>query len=329
MNEQDILNRWETEKQSYSDWGLFIAMQVEQHLHPRIAPVALNGFLKVPPSPRLKANNSLVDKALHRGKGYSDPYEEITDKVGLRYVVLLTSHIELLCEVIESTACEPLWSYSKDRNFEDERLARPLEFTYQSVHYVLRSKPGQAYEGRALPEGLACEVQVRSLLQHAYSELTHDTIYKPTVVAQPSVHRTVARSMALIETTDDCFVRAMQDLHAASEPQISLLAALTEAYRRGTGLQPGQELSNQLIIDALLPVLPAEPIAALDAFLAKKSYVFDRVKTRYANSTFFQQPAVLLAYWMSSDYPRQIKERWPINPELLAAVFSDLGVAFS
>src|SRR5690606_22227118 len=102
---------------------------------------------------------------------------------------------------------------SKDKDFEAEREAHPLEFVYQSVHYVLKSKPGQAFNGVNLPAGLACEIQVRTLLQHAHSELTHDTLYKPKATAKPAVHRTVAKSMALIEATDEFFDEAMRKLH--------------------------------------------------------------------------------------------------------------------
>ena len=46
---------------------------------------------------------------------------------------------------------------------------------------------------------------MRTLLQHAHSELTHDTIYKPSVVQTPAMLRAAAKSMALIEATGDYF----------------------------------------------------------------------------------------------------------------------------
>jgi len=328
MNEQQILARWEQDKQAHLDWGLFIASVLAQQLAEAISPTPLDSFLKLPPTPRLKANTSLVDKALHRGKSYQDPYADITDKVGLRYVLLLTSHIHTLCSIIEAPACSTFWSHSKDRDYEQERLARPLEFSYQSVHYVLRSRSGHTFQERPLPEGLCCEVQVRSLLQHAYSELTHDTLYKPTVIAQPSVKRTVARSMALIETTDQCFLQAMQDLDAASEPQRRLLDALQQAYRDGTGLVPAEERSNQLVVDALAALLPPEPVPALHAFLASKGYVFTKIQQHQAHHPFFRQPAVLLAYYLAATKPNQIQQHWPIDDAILNLVFSDLGRAF-
>src|SRR3546814_12228521 len=39
--------------------------------------------------------------------------------------------------------------------------------------------------------GTPCEVQLRTLLQHAHSQLTHDTIYKPKTIASSHTKRFV------------------------------------------------------------------------------------------------------------------------------------------
>lgn len=328
MNERDILARWDADKPLYRAWAKLIGQEVERRLLPAIAPTPLDYFLKVPMVPRLKGDASLIDKALYRSKPYKNPYEDITDKVGMRYVVLLTTHINQFCSIIESPQCEAFWSWSKDKDYEEERLAKPLEFSYQSVHYVLRSKAGLSIDSVNLPEGLTCEVQIRTLLQHAHSELTHDTLYKPKTTAKPSVRRTVAKSMALIEATDEFFEHAMKDLAAASEPQRQLLGYLSAAYRRGTGFEPGQERSNQLVVDAFMELLPQDVTARVEEFLTAKSYIFDRIIEQRSQRHFFNQPAVLLAYFLVDGMPAQTRENWPIESSDLAKVFSDLGVAF-
>lgn len=325
MNEQQLLERWEQDKPLYEAWAKLISQEIERRIVPAIAPMPLDYFLKVPMVPRLKGGTSLIDKALYRNKAYENPYEDITDKVGMRYVVLLTSHIDYFCSIIESPECEALWSWSKDKDYEEERLAKPLEFSYQSVHYVLRSKAGLAIDGMNLPKDLACEVQIRTLLQHAHSELTHDTLYKPKTTAKPSVKRTVAKSMALIEATDEFFEQAMKDLATASEPQRKLLDYLSTAYKKGTDLEPGQERSNQLVIDTFIEHLPQDVIAQLEEFLTAKSYVFDKIKEQKGQRHFFNQPSVLLAYFLAEKIPAHTREIWPIDSDDLAKVFSDLG----
>ncbi len=328
MKEQEILEQWEADKPLYKAWSELIAQEIERRLIPAIAPTPLDYFLKVPMVPRLKGDTSLIDKALYRSRPYKNPYEDITDKVGMRYVVLLTTHINIFCSIIESAECEAFWSQTKDKDYEEERRAKPLEFSYQSVHYVLRSKAGLSIDGQNLPEGLACEVQIRTLLQHAHSELTHDTLYKPKTTAKPSVKRTVAKSMALIEATDEFFEQAMKDLASASEPQRVLLDYLSGAYKKGAGLEPGQERSNQLVVDAFMELLPQDAPARIEEFLTAKNYVFDKIKEQKGQRHFFNQPAVLLAYFLVEKMPAQTREHWPIDSDDLAKVFSDLGVAY-
>lgn len=327
MREAELLARWMAEKPLYEAWAGFINQQVNDALQASIAPVSLDYFIKVPVKPRLKADSTLVDKALYRKK-YENPYEDVTDKVGMRFVVLLTTDIKKICEVIEAGDRQGLWEASKDRDYEKERLDKPLEFSYQSVHYVLRAKEGIEHHGQMIPAGTSCEVQIRTLLQHAHSELTHDTLYKPKTTAQPQVKRTVAKSMALIEATDEFFEKAIKDLDEAARPGRELLAFLATLYKSGVKTSPGHEMSNQIVIDTCSDLVPKAPYKEISDFFQTKGFVFDKIKDRLATRHFFTQPAVLLAYYLSYAKPAQVKDVWPLDREDLALVFSDLGKKF-
>jgi len=328
VNEQKIRDRWNSDRPFYRAWAELIDKKIKQRLAEAIAPTPLDCFLKVPAVPRLKGEASLVDKALFRGKAYENPYKDITDKAGIRYVVLLTTDIKKFISIIENSEHENIWDFSKDKDYEEERLAKPLEFAYQSVHYVLRSKAGLSIDRVSIPEGIACEVQIRTLLQHAHSELTHDTIYKPKIIAKPSIKRTVAKSMALIEATDEFFEQTMKELEKVNNPQRQLLDYLNGAYQKGTELEPNQERSNQVVIDALMEILPENTSADIEKFLNEKGYIFEKIKERNGKRHFFNQSTVLLAYFMAHNKPSQIKQYWPIVSDDLEQIFSDLGIAF-
>ena len=61
----------------------------------------LDSFLKLPAKHRLKDDKSLIDKAFYRAdKQYRDPYREIEDKVGARFVVLLIEDIKDICKIL-------------------------------------------------------------------------------------------------------------------------------------------------------------------------------------------------------------------------------------
>jgi ppGpp synthetase/RelA/SpoT-type nucleotidyltranferase len=326
MTETEFLQRWRTERPLYEAWGNFILARISERLAAEIAPVELDYFIKVPAKPRLKSEGTLIDKAFHRNKGYADPYANITDKVGMRFVVLLTGDITKVCSVIESL--EEHWKASKDRDYEEERRSKPLEFSYQSMHYVVRSAADLKHEGIAIPSGTPCEIQVRTLLQHAHSELTHDTLYKPKTTAKPEVKRTVAKSMALIEATDEFFEQAMNSLNSEVVGQVELLRAIEKLYTENIGERAGSERSNQLVIDAFAEKIPADWKTALPAFFQSKQFIFERVKERRNTRYFFRQPVALLAYYLANAKPEQTKEMWPLDTEDLALVFSDLGKKF-
>lgn len=323
MTESEFLDRWRSEHPVYTAWGDFVLARIQERLIPAIAPVSLNYFIKVPPQPRLKAEDTLLDKAFKRNKNYSDPYGDITDKIGMRFVVLLTSDIPKICTIVES---EPeLWAYSKDRDYEEERLERPLEFSYQSVHYVVRAARDIETAGLTVPTGTPCEVQIRTLLQHAHCELTHDTLYKPKTTAKPEVKRTIAKSMALIEATDEFFASAMKSLNEAASSQSNTLAVLSRLYEHLVGETAGVERSNSLALDAFAEKLPQDFPAAIGAFVAANSYIAERIKERRAGRLFFRQPAALLGYFLADTMPSQAKENWPLDRDDLAVIFSDLG----
>lgn len=290
--------------------------------------MSLDYFIKVPVRPRLKADSTLVDKAFYRKKPYKNPYDDITDKVGMRFVVLLTTDIKKICDVIEGAAASAWWEASKDRDYEQERLNKPLEFSYQSVHYILRAKEGIEHNGINIPGGTPCEVQIRTLLQHAHSELTHDTLYKPKTTAKPEVQRTVAKSMALIEATDEFFEQAMQNLNDASRVQLQLLELLTQAYEKHTGKKAGKERSNQLLIDTYIDLLPAPPFTEISEYLNAKGFIFEKIKEQVGARHYFDQPTVLLAYYLADTSPARMQALWPMDGDDLAKVFSDLGKRF-
>lgn len=324
MNEAQLLERWRAEKPIYEAWADFISQKIHEGLAVLIAPVSLDYFIKVPVKPRLKADSTLIDKALYR-KPYQNPYDDLTDKVGMRFVVLLTTDIKKVCEIIESDAGKGWWETSKDRDYEKERLDKPLEFSYQSVHYILRAKEGIENCGIKIPAGTPCEVQIRTLLQHAHSELTHDTLYKPKTIAKPEVKRTVAKSMALIEATDEFFEQAIKNLDEVTRAQRQLLDFLASAYEVGTDHKPGNERSNQILIDAYLELAPAAPYTEIEQYLATKSFIFDRIKAQIGVRHFFSQPTVLLAYYLADASPAQMQNLWPMDHDDLAKIFSDLG----
>ncbi|MFI0377863.1 MAG: GTP pyrophosphokinase family protein [Candidatus Thiodiazotropha sp.] len=172
MNEAEFIKQWELDKPAYRAWGEYIVEIISQELES--SGKDLDVFFKIPAKYRLKEDSSLVDKAFYRpGKDYSDPYNQIEDKVGVRFVVLLLDDIQEICNAVQGSNS---WNFDACKNFNEDKEKNPLLFTYQSVHYILRPKEEMDVGGVTIPISTPCEVQVRTLLQHAHAELTHDAI---------------------------------------------------------------------------------------------------------------------------------------------------------
>lgn len=321
--ESELLDRWRGERPMYEAWGGFVAEALTEGVARAIHPASVDLLFRIPVSHRTKEEPSLLAKAFHRGKGYGDPYGDIEDKVGVRIVVLFSEEIRTVeAAILAGTS----WTAEKARDFEDERNRRPFEFDYQSLHYVVRAKSGLTAGGVEIAESIPCEIQVRTILQHAYSELTHDTIYKPNVAAEPDVKRAAAKSMALIEATDDYFSQVRDKLALAAAPGQQVAATLDTLYGEFTGLAGDHSPLNTLLIDHYKQWAKEDFQTAIAEFLKEKPFLADRIKERAPTQLLYRQPGILLTYWAVSQSRRSTLTGNPLSDDELAPLYSDLGL---
>lgn len=321
--EAKLLERWQRERPMYEAWGLFVSQTLTDAIARTIHPAAVDLFFRIPLKHRTKEPASLLAKAYHRGKPYEDPYEEIEDKVGLRIVVLFSEEIRDVERVIKS--CTE-WTSEKARDFEDERAQRPFEFDYQSLHYIVRSKAVISHGGIDIVPNTPCEIQVRTILQHAYSELTHDTIYKPSIKAQPDIKRAAAKSMALIEATDDYFSQVRHKLAQAQASGEKVTSKLDQLYRELINLEPDPSPLNTILIDYYGKWAKKNFDTEISEFLTEKSFLVDRIRERATGILLYRQPAILLVYWVIKQAPRAAGAAdAPLSSDELEPLYSDLG----
>ena len=136
---------------------------------------------------------------------YADPLNQITDLSAIRIITFFPRTIEEIDAMLkaEFSVIEQL---DKGENLiEEER------FGYKSVHYLVKLIPARA----ALPEyerfGKAVsEVQVRTILQHAWAEIEHDIQYKSSITIPRDIKRRFMALAGLLEIADREF-QAIQD----------------------------------------------------------------------------------------------------------------------
>lgn len=324
MTEEEFLERWQREERAYAAWGRYVAHELRDAIAARVAPTKLEMFLKLPVQPRVKETESLLQKAFHRKKAYTDPYEQIEDKVGLRFVVLVEDDVRTIEQEIESGTA---WVAQKARDFADEREDRPYEFDYQSLHYILRSRDELTFEGELILADLPCELQVRTLLQHAYSELTHDTIYKPSVTATPALKRAAAKSMALIEATDGFFTEVSRTISGMLAPDRKLAQFLSQRYGQFIGFDGVGGPLNSLLVDHYKHFAGDHFQRDLEIWLSRKPFLGRIIQERAGSNSLYRVPAILLVYYAVGNSPKMALQNSPLDDDELEPIYSDLGEA--
>jgi putative GTP pyrophosphokinase len=324
MTEKEFLDRFNGEKPILMAWGKYVQDEIEKGIKEKIGEErALHEFLKIPCLPRIKEDKSILAKAFSRGKNYSDPYSDITDKVGIRFVVLLIEDIKLINEIVSHHSA---WEASKDRDFEKEREEHPVSFTYQSDHFIVRNASEIVTEGNTIPIGFPCEIQIRTILQHAYSELTHDTVYKPKTKPDPMVQRTIAKSMALIETTDNFFTVAKDLLVKVQTQEKNFLDGLTKVYAE-LAIPEFEQKTNQYLFQELAPISEDVGIQEIKDFIATKIFLKDRIASQHDTKVLYRQPIILLVYFLIEKKRTQLKKHFPLTTDELRPFFNDLGLS--
>ena len=128
---------------------------------------------------------------------------------------------------------------------------------WYGVSAALCSRPCGDKERRAaladrqnIAAGTPREVQITTLLQHAHSELTHDTIYKPSVKGTPAMLSAAAKSMALIESTNDYFEELVKEINAEVAANRQPSDELADIYRATVSKSPDPTRAEGLLKDA-------------------------------------------------------------------------------
>ena len=316
MNEMEIIKRFSADQPMYAAWGEYVKRRVLQKLES--LPNGIN-LVRIEVQPRVKDIDSLLEKAFRPGKNYRDPYNEITDKVGIRFVVLLESDIQIINDVISNIDC---WECSVDRDYEEDRINHPTLFEYQSRHCIVKNIRDLEYKGKSIPANTPCEVQIRTLLQHAYSELSHDKIYKPVTNVIPEVHRIVARSMALIETTDQLFLE-VNKMIASDE---IYLEQLNEIYSKTIlDLAAYERKANLIIIDSYRDYLFEGISSDISNYFNDNKWMIDLLQRKADYNFFYRQPAIMLLFYLVKDHKHCVRELWPYTEDTLRPIYSDLG----
>jgi len=147
-------------------------------------------------SSRPKTIESFVEKV--KRKSYDDPENQIHDLAGIRIITYVENDVERISQLIKTS-----FNIDKKNSVDKKKELGTDKFGYQSVHFVAQLKKDRLL----LPEykkfkGLKFEIQLRTLLQHTWAEISHDRNYKFSGKLPFSVERRFSLVAGSVEMAD-------------------------------------------------------------------------------------------------------------------------------
>lgn len=182
---------------------------------------------------RAKTVESFAAKAARTADGrpvYPDPLQDITDQVGVRVITYLHSDVTAVADVLADH-----FVVLDDRDMGQE-TASEGRFGYASRHLLVTARKTRGPSERAA-QTRAAQVQIRTVLQHAWAEFEHDIRYKGNIPAEhaPELDRRFTLAAGLLELADREFSIIRERLRAGGE-----LAHEAEGHERRIA---GQDLA--------------------------------------------------------------------------------------
>jgi ppGpp synthetase/RelA/SpoT-type nucleotidyltranferase len=146
---------------------------------------------------RVKDKDSFVEK-IDR-KNYEKPFDEIEDICGIRIICYYQSDVDKIAKIISE-------EFDVLENQDKEELLEADQFGYRSTHFIVKIKKGwlQAPNYRGL-ENLKTEIQIRTVLMHAWAEIEHKLAYKKKSHIPDKFIRKLSRISAKLEEADEQF----------------------------------------------------------------------------------------------------------------------------
>jgi putative GTP pyrophosphokinase len=173
---------------------------------------------------RVKTVESAASKLERGGDKYSG-VSDLTDLLGLRIITYFPDEVDAV-----ALAVLPHFNRDDANSVDKRALLDPDRFGYLSLHYVatLNANRTRLAEYASL-NGVWFELQIRSILQHAWAEIEHDLGYKGEVELPLEMRRRFSRLAGLLELADDEFRRLRRDREQYDEHVQETLTTRPEA----------------------------------------------------------------------------------------------------
>jgi ppGpp synthetase/RelA/SpoT-type nucleotidyltranferase len=150
---------------------------------------------------RVKTLDSVINKV--ERKQYKDPLSDIHDFAGVRVVCQFTPDLDLIDKLIRE-----LFDVQEK---VDKSASLGFDKTgYQGTHYIVKLRPNHRGAGYDALAELKSEIQVRTILQDAWAQISHILDYKSEASVPEKERRELYNVSSLLEISQNIFDRTRE-----------------------------------------------------------------------------------------------------------------------
>ncbi|KGM36965.1 GTP pyrophosphokinase family protein [Streptococcus sinensis] len=192
-NTRQILSEFDDAKESYERLLEYVKATIKSLLNDKkIQFHEIEG--------RIKDRESLKEKIVIKDKYKT--LSEITDICGIRIITFFSDDVDKIANLLEQE-----FNLDKENSIDKRKSQDPTKFGYVSLHYILQLDGSRAeLSENSVFKELKFEVQIRTILQHAWAEIEHDFGYKTESEVPEKIRRRFSRLAGLIELADNEFM---------------------------------------------------------------------------------------------------------------------------
>ena len=296
---EEARKRWISERPLYEQLGAALKAEMEKGIR--------HDGIWADVSSRAKETDSLIRKLI---KKTDHTYDSIGDKAGVRVIVRYKDEIEPILKLAGQ-----IFEFSDLENTAD-RL-KPDVVGYLSVHGTICFRSGDPNATIFPPSIYRAELQIRTLAQHLWADMAHDTVYKndETLLPLPiQLKRRIYILAGTVELMDEEFNRINREIPSVMEIQI--LKALERHYFKLTTRRGDPEISMD-VIKVLAPLYKAAPgqiVSHLAGFYKDQEDVLRNVyeisEQAPNRSVFLFQPEALMIFDLLLADELTIRRTW-------------------
>ncbi|MCT8891945.1 hypothetical protein [Klebsiella quasipneumoniae] len=144
---------------------------------------------------------------------------------------------------------------------------------------------------------------------------------------KPEIQRTVAKTMAFIETADEFFTNVTIQLGSQTDQKHNVHDLLDRVYKELTGLSPVNQKSSIVIIDEFQDCIDNTFENKLEKFIREYHHIAEIIIQKSVINSFYRQSVIIFVYYLVRHRRTQLEANWPLEWSIIPDIAVDLGVA--